>query len=366
MRSHAVLAALMTGAAVWSPVALAQDSDTFPKDQALVRTRPQAVCLALFIALLFALPFLADIRAVAVMTSMLITGIVVIGLQINTGIAGQVNLGQAAFMGVGAYTTALLASKLSLPFWLALPLGGAAAALFGLIFGLTAVRIKGFYLALTTIAAQILFHFLVLNLPSSWLGGANGITLEPASLFGLSFDTDRSIYYLCLVVACVMVAGAYGVIRSRHGRAFYAVRDDDVASGMMGIDVVRTKAMAFLLGAFYAGVGGGLWAYYVRFVAIDQFTLIHSIWCIALEADARHLVTDVWTSVGVVVGIAAVAISGWLWLDAIVAIGVALNILREGFHLMWRSSQGLMDEAVEPEVLGEIQRNTHRDNGVQP
>ena len=255
---------------------------TFPKDQALVRTRPQAVCLALFIALLFALPFLADIRAVAVMTSMLITGIVVIGLQINTGIAGQVNLGQAAFMGVGAYTTALLASKLSLPFWLALPLGGAAAALFGLIFGLTAVRIKGFYLALTTIAAQILFHFLVLNLPSSWLGGANGITLEPASLFGLSFDTDRSIYYLCLVVACVMVAGAYGVIRSRHGRAFYAVRDDDVASGLMGIDVVRTKAMAFLLGAFYAGVGGGLWAYYVRFVAIDQFTLIHSIWFIAM------------------------------------------------------------------------------------
>ncbi|MBL7650355.1 MAG: branched-chain amino acid ABC transporter permease, partial [Candidatus Hydrogenedentes bacterium] len=129
---------------------------------------------------------------------------------------------------------------------LGLWLGGAAAALFGLIFGLTAVRIKGFYLALTTIAAQILFHFLVLNLPSSWLGGANGITLEPASLFGLSFDTDRSIYYLCLVVACVMVAGAYGVIRSRHGRAFYAVRDDDVASGMMGIDVVRTKAMAFL------------------------------------------------------------------------------------------------------------------------
>ena len=122
----------------------------------------------------------------------------------------------------------------------------------------------------------------MLNLPSSWLGGANGITLEPASLFGLSFDTDRSIYYLCLVVACVMVAGAYGVIRSRHGRAFYAVRDDDVASGMMGIDVVRTKAMAFLLGAFYAGVGGGLWAYYVRFVAIDQFTLIHSIWFIAM------------------------------------------------------------------------------------
>lgn len=255
---------------------------TFAKDQALVRTRPQAVALALFIAMLFALPLLADLRVVAVMTSMFITGVVVLGLQMNTGLAGQVNLGQAAFMGVGAYSTALFATKASLPFWLAMPLGGVAAAIFGLIFGLTAVRIKGFYLALTTIAAQILFHFLVLNLPGSWMGGANGITLEPARLAGFAFDSDRSIYYLCLVVALVMVTGAYGVARSRHGRAFYAVRDDDVASGMMGIDVVRTKAMAFLLGAFYAGIGGGLWAYYVRFVAIDQFTLIHSIWFIAM------------------------------------------------------------------------------------
>lgn len=257
-------------------------STSFAKDQALIRTRNQAITLVFFVALMFALPFLADARIVAVMTSILIAGVVVMGLQINTGLAGQINLGQAAFMGVGAYSTALVATKLALPFWLALPLGGVSAALFGLVFGLAAVRIKGFYLALTTIAAQILFHFFVLNLPQSWLGGANGLSMEPAQIFGYLLDTDRSIYYLCLVVACIMVAGAYGVARSRHGRAFCAVRDDDVASGMMGIDVVRTKAMAFLLGAFYAGIGGGLWAYYVRFVAIDQFTLIHSIWFIAM------------------------------------------------------------------------------------
>jgi branched-chain amino acid transport system permease protein len=208
--------------------------------------------------------------------------VVVLGLQINTGLAGQVNIGQAAFMGVGAYSTAVLASKLHLPFWLALPAGGVFAALFGLIFGLAAVRIKGFYLALTTIAAQIMFHFFVLNLPQKWLGGSNGITLEPAELFGFKFESDIGVYYLCLVVAMVMIAGAYGIARSRHGRIFAAVRDDDVASGMMGINVVRTKALAFLVGAFYAGIGGGLWAYYVRFVAIDQFTLIHSIWFIAM------------------------------------------------------------------------------------
>lgn len=255
---------------------------SFAKDQALIRTRSQAVALSLFIIALFALPLYGDVRSVAVMTSMLITAVVVVGLQINTGMAGQINIGQAAFMGAGAYATALLATKGNLPFWLALPVGGLCAAMFGLIFGLAAVRIKGFYLALTTIAAQILFHFLVLNLPVSWMGGSNGINVDPAKIFGFLIDTDLRMYYLCLVVTIIMVAGAYGVARSRHGRVFNAVRDDDVASGMMGINVVRAKALAFLLGAFYAGIGGGLWAYYVRFVSIDQFTMIHSIWFIAM------------------------------------------------------------------------------------
>jgi len=255
---------------------------TFIKDQALIRTRAQAAALALFLAFLLGLPLLGDARTVAVATSMLITAVVVVGLQINTGMAGQVNIGQAAFMGVGAYATALLSSKGGMPFWLALPVAGVFSALFGFVFGLTAVRIKGFYLALTTIAAQILFHFLVLTLPQNWFGGSNGIALEPAALAGFALDTDKRMYYLCLAVTAVMVAGAYGIARSRHGRIFAAVRDDDVASGMMGIHVVRTKSLAFLIGAFYAGIGGGLWAYYIRFVAIDQFTLIHSIWFIAM------------------------------------------------------------------------------------
>lgn len=257
-------------------------STSFARDEALVRTRSQWIALAIFIVLLFALPYLVGPRLVAVMNVMLITGVVVIGLQINTGYAGQINLGQAAFMGVGAYTAGVLASKFGVPFWLTIPLAGACSALFGFIFGLSALRIKGFYLALTTIAAQALFHFLVLNLPSNWVGGSNGISLEPASIFGFVFDTDRSIYYLCLVVTIIMTYGAFGIVRGWHGRAFVAVRDDDVASGMMGINVVKTKATAFLIGAFYAGVGGALWAYYVRFVAVDQFTLFHSIWFIAM------------------------------------------------------------------------------------
>lgn len=254
----------------------------YERDHALIRTNRQRIALAAFIAFLVLVPWLLGPRLVATGSVMLITAIVVVGLQINTGHAGQVNLGQAAFMGVGAYTTGVLAVNTGLPFWLTIPLGGASAAVFGFIFGLSAVRIKGFYLALTTIAAQLLFHFLVLNLPSRWLGGSNGLTIQPAQLFGYRIADEASIYWMCLAFAAIMIFGAYGITRSRHGRAFVAVRDDDVASGMMGIDVVRTKATAFLIGAFYAGIGGGLWAYYVRFVAVDQFTLLHSIWFIAM------------------------------------------------------------------------------------
>ena len=154
----------------------------YARDQALVRTRKQRIALGLFLLFLVCVPWLLGPRLVATASVMLITAIVVVGLQINTGHAGQVNLGQAAFMGVGAYTTGVLAVHAGMPFWLTIPLGGAAAALFGFVFGLSAVRIKGFYLALTTIAAQLLFHFLVLNLPSKWLGGSNGLTIEPATL----------------------------------------------------------------------------------------------------------------------------------------------------------------------------------------
>ncbi len=255
---------------------------TYAKDRALLRTGKQRLALGVFVAFLALLPLIAGPRIVAIGNIMLISAIVVVGLQICTGYAGQVNLGQAAFMGVGAYTAAVLASQTGLSFLLTVPLGGLAAAGFGFVFGLSAARIKGFYLALTTIAAQFIFHFAVLNLPSRWLGGSNGITVPPASLFGYRLASDASIYYLCLIAAVIMIFGAFGIVRSRFGRAFVAVRDDDVAAGIMGINVVATKAAAFLIGAFYAGVGGALWAYLLRFIAVDQFTLFNSVFFIAM------------------------------------------------------------------------------------
>lgn len=250
-------------------------------DRSLVRTRAQWICLLALLLALATLPWWASERWVSISYTTFITAVAVVGLQICTGYAGQINLGQSAFMGVGAYGAALA----MMAGWNAIAgllIGGAGAALFGVLFGLTAARIKGFYLALTTIAAQALFHFLVLNLPFTWFGGAGGLYIESAGLFGLKLDNDRAIYWFSLLVLIVMSAGAFGIVRSRHGRAFEAVRDDDVAAGMMGIPVAATKARAFLVSAFYAGVAGGLWVVALRHVSFDQFTLFNAIWMIAM------------------------------------------------------------------------------------
>lgn len=252
------------------------------RDRALVRTKRQAATLALLIAALVIAPLVLSDRWVSLGYAMFITMIAVIGLQICTGYAGQVNLGQSAFMGVGAYGCALLLHYPQVPIILALLLGGAAAALFGALFGLTAARIKGFYLALTTIAAQAIFHFLVLNLPGDWLGAAGGLHLENLELLGVNLGNDRAVYWLSLATLLVMTGGAFGIVRSRHGRSFEAVRDDDVAAGMMGINVAAAKARAFLVAAFYAGIAGGLWAIALRHVSVEQFTLFNSIWMIAM------------------------------------------------------------------------------------
>ncbi len=250
-------------------------------DRSLVRTRAQWVCLLALLLVLATLPWWASERWVSIGYATFITAVAVIGLQICTGYAGQINLGQSAFMGVGAYGAAL-AMAAGWNAVAALLIGGAGAALFGLMFGLTAARIKGFYLALTTIAAQALFHFLVLNLPQGWLGGAGGLHVESVSVFGLSLNNDRAIYWFSLIVLVVMTIGAFGIVRSRHGRSFEAVRDDDVAAGMMGIPVAATKARAFLVSAFYAGVAGGLWVVALRHVSVEQFTLFNAIWMIAM------------------------------------------------------------------------------------
>lgn len=255
---------------------------SYRQDLALIRSKPQLLSLIVLIVLLLLGPWFFSARLLAVMNTSMIMAVAVLGLQINLGYAGQINLGQAAFMGVGAYAGGILANQTGLNFIIVIPLAGLCAALFGYLFGVVAARIKGFYLALTTLAAQFVFHFVVINMPADWTGGAKGLSLEPASFLGFQLNTETTLYFLNLGVLMLMTYGAFSIVRGRHGRNFIAVRDEDSAAGIMGVDVVRTKINAFLIGSFFAGVAGALWAYYLRYISVDQFTLFNSIWMIGM------------------------------------------------------------------------------------
>ena len=255
---------------------------TYRGDRAYLHTKAQWACFIAFMILLFILPGLISIQYLTMITVTCIMIIAVVGLQITAGYAGQVNLGQAAFMGMGAFVAASMAINFKLPFWITIPLGGLGGAIFGSLFGIPALRIKGFYLSLTTIAAQIIFPLLIMALPDTWFGGAIGLQMEPARLGGLVFDTDKSIYYLVMVVTIIMVYFAFNLVRTRVGRAFVAIRDNDIAAEIMGVNLFAYKTLSFFIGAFFAGVAGGLWAYFIRYVGAEQFTLYYSIWFVGM------------------------------------------------------------------------------------
>ncbi len=257
-------------------------SINYSQDKAFIRTPPQWICFIAFLLIVFAGPFFLPSRMLGIIIITGITTVAVVGLQITVGLTGQINLGQSAFMGMGAFTTATLAANFNLPFWLSIPAGGIGGALLGAIFGIPALRVKGFYLALTTIAAQILFPLLITRMPSKWFGGANGLGLAPARIGGFNFQSDQSLYYLIMGVTVIMLFFAFNLTRSRVGRALMAVRDNDIVAEIMGINLFTYKTLAFGIGSLFAGIAGGLWAYYIRYVMVDQFSLWFSVWYLGM------------------------------------------------------------------------------------
>lgn len=226
------------------------------------------------------LPFVASAQWVYLSSLLAINAISTLGLNIITGYTGLLSLGHGAFMGVGAYATGFFAIQLGLPFYVAIPLGGIAAALLGTAFGLPSLRIRGLYLVIATLAAQFVLNWVF----SNWTevtGGLNGLKLRPAAAFGLVFDTDASLYFLCLVPAALLTLFAANLFRTRVGRAFIAVRERDHTAEVLGISLVRTKLTAFALGSFYAGIAGGLMAYFFRIVTPGQYQLDVSVFFLA-------------------------------------------------------------------------------------
>jgi len=250
---------------------------------AIFRTRVHKTLFGLFLLLLLILPGLVGEQLISMANQIAITSITTVGLMILVGYAGQISLGQSAFMAVGGYTSGLLVNLLGFPFLLALPCAGLTAGLVGLFFGIPSLRLKGFYLAMATLAASFIIPWLIIWVRPDITGGVHpGLTVPPPDIFGYHLDTEISMYYLVITVTCIMVYFAMNLTRTRVGRALVAIRDNDLAAEVLGINIFKYKLIAFFICSVYAGIAGALWGHWQRALNPEHFTLMDSVWYLGM------------------------------------------------------------------------------------
>jgi branched-chain amino acid transport system permease protein len=196
-----------------------------------------------------------------------------LGLNILVGYTGQVSIGHGAFMSVGAYTAANLATRLDSPWPVNLLAGGLMAALVGAIVGIPSLRIKGLYLAIATLAGQLIIEWIINHV--TFISGGVQASIEVArpQLFGMVLDSQRDMYYFLLFFVVLATVGTMNLVRSRVGRAFIAIRDQDIAAEIIGINIFRYKLLAFAISSFYAGATGVLYTYFLGIANYEQFQL---------------------------------------------------------------------------------------------
>jgi len=252
----------------------------YGQDMAILRTRFQWIMMLLLLVSVFCIfPLFANDNLLGIANLMGIITIAALGLNILIGYCGLISIGHAAFVGVGAYFSAIFAVHLGLPFWAGIPLAGISTALVGIFFGLPSLRIKGMYLAMSTLAAHFIIIWLIIH-GGELTGGVNGLTLPKAQFGDFIFNTETRWYFLIIGLLAIMTYLAKNLVRTRTGRAFIAIRDNDLAAGIMGVDVFKYKLIAFAAGSVYAGIAGGLQAYYYGSITAMQFPLSDSIWYI--------------------------------------------------------------------------------------
>lgn len=254
---------------------------TYASDEAVFRTPTAKFWILVLMAGLLAFPFVAGNYLLYMANLVGVSIVAAVGLNILTGSAGQISLGHAAFVGIGGYTAAILTTKLGLPFLICLPLAGISAAFFGIIVGAPSMRMKGLYLCIATLAAQMIFEFIFVHW-QSMTGGISGINLPPPQIFGLSLDNEFKFYFVNLAVVIITVTVARNLFRTRVGRAFIAIRDRDISAELMGINLFRYKMYAFAVSSFMAGVAGCLWVNFLRVVTPEHFPLMESVRYLAM------------------------------------------------------------------------------------
>ncbi len=250
--------------------------EKYETDERIFQTGFVWVWLIAFLLACILFPLFASKYMISILTEVGIAIIACHGLNLLTGFTGQISLGQSAFMGVGAYTCAILIGRAGVPFIIAFPAAGVVAALVGMVFGIPSLRLRGLYLAMATIAAQFIIEF-VIRRWDSLTGGVDGMYVDPASLGPLEFNNHIHLYYLTLFVAVAATLVAKNIVRSRSGRAFVAIRDRYLAAEVIGVNLFKYRLMSFAISSFYAGLAGALLSQYLEVITHESFTIHQSI-----------------------------------------------------------------------------------------
>jgi branched-chain amino acid transport system permease protein len=249
---------------------------SYAADMTLHRVPFARIAIIVFLICMYAVvPLVASKYQMYVLDTILIASIGALGLNLLTGYTGQISIGQGGFLGVGAFSSAILASAAGVPFWFCVPIAGIITALVGLVVGLPSLRIKGLYLAIATLAAQVIIDW-VLSRPAI-AGGGSIAAPRPALV-----QDDRAYYVVLLSVTVIGVVFAENLLRTRIGRALVAVRDHDIAASVVGVNVGRYKLLAFGVSSCYAGVAGSLLGHLGRSVNFEQFQLGLSVQYLAM------------------------------------------------------------------------------------
>jgi branched-chain amino acid transport system permease protein len=298
---------------------------TYAEDMAIVRTRTHWALLIGFLVLLFTAPLYFSNYWLGVFNLTGITLIAAVGLNILVGYCGQLSIGHAGFIAVGAYTAAILTNRLEMPFLVGLIGAGVVSGFIGLIFGIPSVRVKGFYLAITTIAAQ----FIIVWVINHWglTGGFNGIKVPYASIGGLVFRSESSQFYLIIIIAALCVFFAKNLARTKVGRAFIAIRDNDLAAEVMGVNLLYYKLLAFFIGCFFAGIAGALLAHWIGFLNAEQFSFTESILYVGMI-----IIGGLGTTIGPIFGVVFIRIlQQVLTVNLVPFLGNTFTMLPAGF-----------------------------------
>lgn len=254
---------------------------TYKADMGLRRKPLQKIRLAIFVGFLLVFPFVASPYWLNLANQIAIATISAIGLNILVGYTGQISLGQGAFMAIGAYSTALLTARLGLPFFISIPIACLITAGVGLIFGLPSLRLKGLYLAMATLAAQVIVEWVITHW-TGLTGGTEAVVIPAPALFGQRLNTDFRFYWIAIATAGLTALFAANLFRSKVGRAFVAIRDQDIAAEVIGVDVFRYKLLAFATSSFIAGLAGAMLANYRTIISWERFTIETSIFYLAV------------------------------------------------------------------------------------